>query len=106
MKLQSIVITFKNSKKLHIRSVEISDVLQLLEITKENLGSSDYIPKSSTEIVIILKQLKKSIISFIHKVKLDKLVVFYCIFATYKNNDVSLYENNNILSYSNSLYLL
>ena len=106
MKLQSIVITFKNSKKLHIRSVEISDVLQLLEITKENLCSSDYIPKSSTEIVIILKQLKKSIISFIHKVKLDKLVVFYCIFATYKNNDVSLYENNNILSYSNSLYLL
>ena len=67
MKFQPIVITLKNSKKVIIRSAEISDAAKLLETIKEYIGDSDYIPKTTAEIVITLKQEEEWINSFIQK---------------------------------------
>lgn len=67
MKYNPIVVQLKNSKKVLIRSAEISDAERLLATIKEYISDSEYIPKRSDEIKITIQQEEEWINSFIQK---------------------------------------
>jgi RimJ/RimL family protein N-acetyltransferase len=67
MKFNPIVVKLKNSKEVRIRSAKISDAEKLLTTIKEYISDSEYIPKTSEEIKITVKQEEDWINSFIQK---------------------------------------